>query len=422
MGFNSKSDSVLHCDVAVVGGGPAGLRAAEVAARGGARVIVFEQKPSVGRKFLVAGKGGLNLTHEAPLEEFAAHYTVAGMEADNAMASWQSLLRGFDSNALRLWAGNLGIETFCASSGRVYPKEMKSAPLLRRWVERLRGLGVEFRMRQRWTGLRSEKPLELEFSGASDETRDCAVHVVRAGAAVLALGGASWPQTGSTGVWTNTLAELGVKIAPLVASNCGWECAWPQEVLEQCEGKPLKNVRVSAGAECVRGELLVTRYGLEGGALYALGAALRAHPRPTLSIDFKPDSSPESLLARLGSARHNFLEEAALRWRLGETVNCLLRGLLRDSPPGSAEAMVLAVKHCEIRLEKSRPVEEAISSAGGVRFEELDESLMVRDLPGVFVAGEMLAWDAPTGGYLLQGCFSTGTCAGEGALRWTINR
>jgi uncharacterized flavoprotein (TIGR03862 family) len=385
-------------------------------------VIVFEQKPSVGRKFLVAGKGGLNLTHEASLEEFAAHYTVAGMEADNAMASWQSLLRGFDSNALRLWAGNLGIETFCASSGRVYPKEMKSAPLLRRWVERLRGLGVEFRMRQRWTGLRSEKPLELEFSGASDETRDCAVHVVRAGAAVLALGGASWPQTGSTGVWTNTLAELGVKIAPLVASNCGWECPWPQEVLEQCEGKPLKNVRVSAGAECVRGELLVTRYGLEGGALYALGAALRAHPRPTLSIDFKPDSSSESLLGRLGSARHNFLEEAALRWRLGETVNCLLKGLLRDSPPESVEAMVRAVKHCEIRLEKSRPVEEAISSAGGVRFEELNDSLMVRELPGVFVAGEMLAWDAPTGGYLLQGCFSTGTCAGEGALRWTTKR
>jgi len=172
----------------------------------------------------------------------------------------------------------------------------------------------------------------------------------------------------------------------------------------------------------VRGELLVTRYGLEGGALYALGAALRAHPRPTLSIDFKPDSSSESLLGRLGSARHNFLGEAARRWRLGETVNCLLRGLLRDSPPESAEAMVLAVKHCEIRLEKSRPVEEAISSAGGVRFEELNDSLMVRELPGVFVAGEMLAWDAPTGGYLLQGCFSTGTCAGEGALRWTINR
>jgi len=422
VGFNSKPDAGLQCDVAVVGGGPAGLRAAEVAALGGARVIVFEQKPSVGRKFLVAGKGGLNLTHEASLEEFAAHYTVAGMEADNTVALWQSLLRGFDSNAMRLWAGSLGIETFCASSGRVYPKEMKSAPLLRRWVERLRGLGVEFRMRHRWTGLRSEKGLELEFSGSSDETRDCVAHVVRAGAAVLALGGASWPQTGSTGVWTNTLVGLGVKIAPLVASNCGWECSWPQEVIERCEGKPLKNVRVSAGAECVRGELLVTRYGLEGGALYALGAALRAHTHPTLSIDFKPDSSPESLLARLGSARRNFLEEAALRWRLGETVNCLLKGLLRDSPPESAEAMVRAVKCCEIRLEKSRPVEEAISSAGGVRFEELDESLMVRNLPGVFVAGEMLAWDAPTGGYLLQGCFSTGTCAGEGALHWTTNR
>ncbi len=422
MSFASKPDAVLHCDVAVVGGGPAGLRAAEVAALGGALVIVFEQKPSVGRKFLVAGKGGLNLTHEASVDEFARHYTVAEMDSDSALALWRILLRGFDANALRLWAGSLGIETFCASSGRVYPMEMKSAPLLRRWVERLRGLGVEFRMRQRWTGLRSEKGLELEFSGASDEAGDSEVQVVRAGAAVLALGGASWPQTGSTGIWSSILGGLGVKIAPLMASNCGWECSWPQDVIERCEGRPLKNVRVSTGGECVRGELLVTRYGLEGGALYALGAALRAHPRPTLSIDFKPDSSPESLLARLGSARHNFLEEAALRWRLGETVNCLLKGLLRDSPPESAEAMVRAVKHCEIRLEKSRPVEEAISSAGGVRFEELDESLMVRNLPGVFVAGEMLAWDAPTGGYLLQGCFSTGTCAGEGALHWTTNR
>jgi uncharacterized flavoprotein (TIGR03862 family) len=402
-----------------VGGGPAGLRAAEVAARAGARVIVFEQKPSVGRKFLVAGKGGLNLTHEASVEEFAAHYTVAGMDSNNAMALWQSLLRGFDSNALRDWAGSLGIETFCASSGRVYPKEMKSAPLLRRWVELLRGLGVEFRMRQRWTGLRSEKGLELEFSGASDEVRGC---MVRAGAVVLALGGASWPQTGSTGIWSTILSGLGVKVAPLVASNCGWECAWPQEVLDQCEGKPLKNVRVSAGAESVRGELLVTRYGLEGGALYALGAELRTLPHPILSIDFKPDSSPESLLGRLGSARHNFLNEAALRWRLGETVNSLLHGLLQDNPPESAEAMVRAVKRCEIQLEKSRPVEEAISSAGGVDFAELDEFLMVRSLPGVFVAGEMLAWDAPTGGYLLQGCFSTGTLAGKGAMHWTTNR
>ena len=355
MSFASKPDAVLHCDVAVVGGGPAGLRAAEVAALGGARVIVFEQKPSVGRKFLVAGKGGLNLTHEASVDEFARHYTVAEMDSNSALALWQSLLRGFDSNELRQWAGSLGIETFCASSGRVYPKEMKSAPLLRRWVERLRGLGVEFRMRQQWTGLRLENGLELEFSGTS-------------------------------------------------------------------EGKPLKNVSVSAGTDCVRGELLVTRYGLEGGALYALGRELRILSHPTLSIDFKPDSSPESLLARLGSARQNFLKEAALRWRLGETVNSLLHGLLQDSPPESAEAMVRAVKHCEIRLKKSRPVEEAISSAGGVHFDALDKFLMVRSLPGVFVAGEMLAWDAPTGGYLLQGCFSTGTCAGEGALRWTTHR
>ncbi len=419
MSFTPKQETVLHCDVAVVGGGPAGLRAAEVAALGGARVIVFEQNPSVGRKFLVAGKGGLNLTHEASVDDFAMHYSVAGLDLIQVQGLWRALLEGFDPKALRLWAGSLGIETFSASSGRVYPKEMKSAPLLRRWVERLRCLGVEFRMRQRWTGLRTREKLQLEFCGTSDEATGC---VVEAGAAVLALGGASWPQTGSTGIWSDILTKLGVEVAPLEASNCGWECEWPQEVLERCEGKPLKNVRVSAGKACVRGELLVTRYGMEGGALYALGAALRALPQPTLIVDFKPDSSAESLLARLGSARRNFLSEAAMRWRLGETLTCFLTGLLKDSPPESADAMVQAVKHCEIRLGKSRPVAEAISTAGGVSFGELDETLMVRRLPGVFVAGEMLAWDAPTGGYLLQGCFSTGTCAGEAACRWTTNR
>ncbi len=415
MEFNPKAST--HCDVAVVGGGPAGLRAAEMAALGGARVMVFEQKPSVGRKFLVAGKGGLNITHEAAVEEFAANYSISGQAPAEAQTWWRSLLTEFDSAALQGWARSLGIETFTATSGRVYPKQMKSAPLLRRWVERLRGLGVGFWMGHRWVGLQPGKRLVLEFEAAAQAG---ARHRVEAGAAVLALGGASWPDTGSTGLWTEALNSLGVDVFPLVASNCGWECHWPPDVLERCEGHPLKNVRVSAGEASVRGELMVTRYGLEGGALYALGAALRSLPKPSLSVDFKPDSTAESLRSRLGSARRNFLSEASARWRLGPVVSSLLEGLLRETPPDSADAMVSAVKHCVVCLEKPRPVGEAISTAGGLSFDELDETLMVRRCPGLFAVGEMLAWDAPTGGYLLQGCFSTGTRAGDSAWRWAL--
>jgi uncharacterized flavoprotein (TIGR03862 family) len=408
------SEDFLECDVAVVGGGPAGLRAAEMAATEGARVILFEQKPSVGRKFLVAGKGGLNLTHDAPLLEFAAHYTIDGTSEITALTQWEELLAECSPESLRAWAGSLGIETFTATSGRVYPTGMKSAPLLRRWVERLRSLGVQFRMRHRWCGLTNAgEKLTLKF--LAEGGGEC---LTEAKAVVLALGGASWPQTGSTGAWCDTLSQLGIHLHPLQASNCGWEYEWPLSVVEHCEGRPLKNVAVSLGDHRVRGELLITRYGLEGGALYALGAALRKQPNPLITIDFKPDSTAESLRARLGSARRNFLKEAAARWRLGETVVTLLEAVLREKPPQTADEMVNVVKSFKIRLENSRPVQEAISTAGGVCFSALNEHLMVRDCPGLFLAGEMLAWDAPTGGYLLQGCFSTGTVAGRQARLW----
>ena len=270
-------------------------------------------------------------------------------------------------------------------------------------------------MRRRWVGVQPGERLALEFQAVE---QGAAMHRVKAEAVVLALGGASWPQTGSTGLWEQALSSLGVHVFPLVASNCGWECHWPPDLLERCEGRPLKNLRVAAGNFSVRGELLLTRYGLEGGALYALGAALRALAQPILTVDFKPDSTAESLLAKLGTARRNFLKEASSRWRLGEAVSVLLEGLLRERPPESAEEMVRAVKQCEVRLDKARPVAEAISSAGGLCLDELDETLMLRRYPGLFAAGEMLAWDAPTGGYLLQGCFSTGTRAGDSAWRW----
>jgi hypothetical protein len=393
--------------IAIIGGGPAGLRAAEVAAAGGAQVTVFDAKPSVGRKFLVAGRGGLNLTHDEPADRFSARYS----GPDQPDALWTSLLADFDPAALRAWAAGLGVETFAASTGRVYPRAMKAAPLLRRWVERLRAARVHFALRHRWTGLQARGArwhLDFEVDGTA-QTHE-------ADAVILALGGGSWPETGSDGRWVPVLERTGVSVAPLSSANCGWEYPWPAGVLAQVEGKPLKNLSVRAGDVEVAGELLVTRYGLEGGALYALGAALRAMPEPEIVIDFKPSQSADQLVRRLGLCRRNFLAEGSTRWKLGPAVTALLGSLPGLAPFASAEALVAAVKGCRLRLGGPRPIAEAISSAGGVRWGELDSSLMIRRLPGVFVAGEMIDWEAPTGGYLIQGCFATGTRASQGAL------
>ncbi len=400
--------------VAVVGGGPAGLRAAEVAAAaGGAQVTVFDAKSSVGRKFLVAGRGGLNLTHDEPAEDFQRRYSGPGQPAQ----AWDSLLADFDATALRAWAAGLGVETFAASTGRVYPREMKAAPLLRRWVERLRAGDVRFRLRHRWTGLRRNGPawdVDFEHEGAvRTETFD---------GVILALGGGSWPETGSDGGWVDGLSRLGVSVAPLAPANCGWEIEWPAEVLEVAEGKPLKNLRVHAGTESVDGELLVTRYGLEGGAVYALGAALRAMPGPEIRIDFKPSVAAEVLSRRLGVCRRNFLAEGTVRWRLGPAVAAVVAHAAGVRDFQDAGQLVAAVKGCRLRLDRLRPIAEAISSAGGVRWSELDGQLMLRSQPGVFVAGEMIDWEAPTGGYLMQGCFATGTRAGQSAVDWCRRR
>ena len=387
--------------IGIIGGGPAGLRAAEVAASNGAAVTLFDAKASVGRKFLVAGKGGLNLTNSAPRAEFVPRYGEPGF-------LWESLLADFDANALRAWAGGLGVETFAASTGRVYPRELKAAPLLRRWVQRLRGLGVKFAMRHRWTGLRRADRWELVF-----DTPDGA-RTFSADSVILTLGGASWPETGSDGAWTTILESLGVEIAPLLPANCGWEYPWPRAVLDAAEGQPLKSIAVRAGGVEVRGELLVTKYGLEGGALYQLGPALRADPE--LAIDFKPSSTIEQLVAKMGPIRRNLLIEARARWKLGDAAFAIVSHLPAPRDWESATALAAHVKNCPLRLTGPRPIAEAISSAGGVCWRELDEDLMLRKLPGVFVAGEMIDWEAPTGGYLIHGCFATGTRAARGAL------
>lgn len=389
----------------MIGGGPAGLRAAETAAAAGVRVALFDAKPSVGRKFLVAGKGGLNLTHGEELERFITRYSGPDQPAE----IWHGLLEEFDPAALRAWAADLGVETFQATSGRVYPRALKAAPLLRRWIARLKQSGVRFEMNHRWNGLRPGAPHVLEFANGAE---------VEADAVVFALGGGSWPQTGSDGGWIATFQKLGIACHPLVAANCGWEHPWPPEVLAAAEGKPLKNLRVSADDVTVAGELLVTRYGLEGGAIYQLGSALRAMPLPAIAIDFKPDFDHERLVAKMESVRRNFLEEARVRWKLSEAAVAILS----RREWSDAESLAREVKHCVMELTGPRPLAEAISSAGGVCWSELDESLMLKRAPGIFVAGEMIDWEAPTGGYLMQGCFATGTRAGKAAAEWLKER
>ena len=379
-----------------------------MAAAGGASVTLYDAKPSVGRKFLVAGRGGLNLTHAEPPERFASRYT--GPEQPPEL--WPSLLAEFDAGALRQWAADLGVETFAATSGRVYPRELKAAPLLRRWVARLRAAGVKFALRHRWTGLRPGAPWQIDFQ-VEGEAR-----TVEADAVILALGGGSWPETGSDGAWTSVLEKLGMAVAPLTAANCGWEISWPLALLAQAEGHPLKNITARAGEMTATGELLVTKYGLEGGVIYQLGPALRAMAEPEIAIDFKPAHTVEQLVKKLGNCPRNFLAEARSRWKLSDAAFAILENISTSAPFTSAESLATTVKNCPLKLTGPRPLAEAISSAGGVRWRELDATLMVRRLPGIFVAGEMIDWDAPTGGYLMQGCFATGTHAARSALGW----
>jgi len=392
--------------LSIIGGGPAGMRAAEVAAQGGAEVTLYDAKPSVGRKFLVAGRGGLNLTHGEPMERFEPRFSGAGQPS----GIWQSMLTDFGPDALRRWAAELGVETFQATSGRVYPREMKAAPLLRRWVQRLRDLGVVFAMNHRWTGLRHGDAISLEFM-TPDGPRSS-----HADAVVLALGGASWPQTGSDGSWVSILESHGISVSRLLPANCGWEFPWSDKVLAEAEGKPLKNIVVSVGEEEVVGELLVTRYGLEGGAIYQLGKALRGMKDPVIHIDFKPTFTIDQLVAKLDGVRRDWFHESVRRWRLSDACAAILSEMHGNEPWSSVRQIAQLAKCCNISLVRPRPIAEAISSAGGVCWAELDQHLMLVKIPSVYVAGEMIDWEAPTGGYLMQGCFATGTRAARSAL------
>lgn len=391
--------------IAVVGGGPAGLMAAESAASVGADVVLYDAMRSMGRKFLVAGKSGLNLTNGEAFPAFLENY-----RGGDLPAHFKACLETFDNEALRKWAAGLGVETYVASSGKVFPVGMKAAPLLRRWVERLRGMGVEMHVRHRLLDLeKTEMGIRLVFEADGERVE----HEYEA--VVLALGGGSWPMTGSNGGWVALCERIGIEVAALSAANCGWEVTWSKTLLAEVEGQPLKNLVVRAGAHEHHGELVVTRYGLEGGPIYRLGPDIRALNAPHVVIDFKPGFSIAQLVKKMESVRRGFLDAACERWKMSAAAIAVLREFYGEVE--SAAGLAEAVKTCLVPLEKPRPIEEAISSAGGVKWSELDERLMSRRIAGLHFAGEMLDWEAPTGGYLLQACMATGVRAGRAAAK-----
>lgn len=392
---------------AIVGGGPAGLMAAEILAQAGRRVVLFDQAASPARKFLLAGRGGLNLTHSETQERFIERYGAA-------VARLRPAIEAFPPEALRAWCAGLGEATFVGTSGRVFPRSFKSSPLLRAWLRRLAGLGVELRPRHRLVGL--------------DEARDLIVEgphgrfVQRAEAVILACGGASWPRLGSDGAWVESLRQHGVDIATLRPANCGFGVDWSASFKERFAGAPIKSIAMSFEGNHTRGEAVATASGLEGNALYALAALLRdavdEHGEACMEVDLKPDIVEEALARRLDRPRGAQSLSTFLRKSAGLTPVAI--ALLRETGalPSTAAELAHRIKRASIRLTSVAPIARAISSAGGVAWGELDESFMLRRLPGIFAAGEMLDWEAPTGGYLLQACFSTGVAAGRGALKW----
>lgn len=400
--------------LAIVGGGPAGLMAAEVALQAGIAVDLYEAKGSVGRKFLIAGKGGLNLTHSDPPEVFVSKYRERAQE----VGDW---LRDFDADALRRWAHAQGVDTYIGSSGRVFPLDRKAAPLLRGWVRRLKEGGVRFHVQHRWTGW--DEHGALCFQSPHGAVR------VQARATLLALGGGSWPQLGSDGAWTTALAKRGVELSPLRPANCGFDIAWSPYFAERHAGAPLKPVvahwRDDQDREhALQGECVVTAHGLEGSLVYALSADLRERiardGEAMLWLDLVPGRELARLQAELARPRQGRSLSEHLRRQAGVSgaKAALLHEVLDKQALQDPARLAGTLKRLPLRLRAPRPIAEAISSAGGVRLEALDEQLMLRALPGVFCAGEMLDWEAPTGGYLLTACFASGVRAGRGAVAW----
>jgi uncharacterized flavoprotein (TIGR03862 family) len=386
--------------IAVLGGGPAGLMAAETLARSGASVTVYDRMPAVGRKFMLAGRGGLNLTHSEPFEQFIDRYGPA--------ADWLApALRAFPPEALRAWVFELGQETFVGSSGRVFPTAFRATPLLRAWLARLADLGVTSRVRHEWLGWTGAG--ELRFATPEGE------FTTRPDATVLAFGGASWPRMGSTGTWADIVRSVGIEVTPLTPANSGFVIDWSEHFRSRFAGVPLKNVRVSCDGQSVRGEAMITTDGIEGSAIYALGAAIRAaiarDGSAGVRLDLHPDLTLEVLASRLAKRRKGDSLTTALK-RVGLPPVAIA---LAHEVGAAAEASHL--KSLPLQLLRPTSIDRAISTAGGIPRFEVDDNFGLRKMPGVFVAGEMLDWEAPTGGYLLQACFSTGFAAAAGVQR-----
>jgi len=406
----------LSHTVAVIGGGPAGLMAAEVLSASGVRVHVYDAMPSVGRKFLLAGRGGLNLTHSEPFDIFMSRF-------GERRAELEPMLTQFGPQQVREWAAGLGIETFVGSSGRVFPTDMKAAPLLRAWLHRLRAAGVQFHMRHRWLGDATFDAATLRFATPAGQT------TAKADAVVLALGGASWARLGSDGAWAPWLQQRGIDVAPLLPANCGFDGAgWSEHFSSRFAGQPFKSVAISFTDSQSRrfarkGEFVATTTGIEGSLIYAASALLRdeiaAHGSATLLLDLLPDRSAEQVLAAVKHPRGARSLSSHLKSRLGlEGIKAgVLHEVLSRDAIQDAEQLAATIKAVPLRLVAARPIDEAISTAGGVRFEALDDGVMASALPGTFVAGEMLDWEAPTGGYLLTASMASGAAAARGAIK-----
>lgn len=400
------SDTGRAATAAVVGAGPAGLMAADAMARAGVRVTIFERMPSAGRKFLMAGRGGLNLTHSEPIDDFLSRYADAAVWLGPAITQ-------FSPNDVQLWADRHGEETFVGSSGRMFPRSFKASPLLRAWLRELSELGVVLETRRHWTGWGDDGV--LSFSDGSQAAAD---------ACVLALGGASWPRLGADGGWVSVLAARGIEVSPLVASNAGIDCAWSDVTVARHAGQPLKRIAVTVAGRTARGEAMISRSGLEGGAIYALSRELRAALATSsdceLRLDLRPDLDAGRLAARFGNVPRKQSLSNRLRRAAGLSPQAI--SVWRDCVDAQAldtdEDLARSVKAVVVKVTGIQPIDGAISSAGGIAAGEVDENFMLNKQPGVFVCGEMLDWDAPTGGYLLQACFATGRAAGQAAAQY----
>ena len=401
-------------EVAVIGGGPAGLMAAEVLSLAGVQVDVYDAMPSFGRKILLAGIGGLNITHSEDYGSFCSRY-------GDRLPQLQAMLDRFPPSMLRSWVHGLGIDTFVGSSGRVFPTEMKAAPLLRAWLHRLRGVGVRMHVRHRWLGWNADGALRFVTSDGE--------LAIKPRATVLALGGASWPQLGSDGAWVPWLQDRGVEIAPLESANCGFEVAWSEYLRDRFAGAPLKSVALrfsdlQGRTEQRQGELVISRHGVEGSLIYAFSQRLReymnTHGTATFTLDLAPGRDVERVRAEVSHPRGSRSMSSHLQSRLGigGVKLALLHEVLAQEEFADADKLAATIKALPITVNATRPIAESISTAGGVRFSSLDQDLMLKALPGIFVAGEMVDWEAPTGGYLLTACLATGLTAGLGVRNW----